>query len=295
MKIESSRPSPTVIVANVMLDKVGDSATFLLRSDAHHDAVAANQELEMRHLNEAVERDAVICDIGDLFDCMQGRYDKRSDRSALRPEYQHGPYLNRLVDVATERYRPFADRWLLMSRGNHETAIAKHNDFDLTEQLYSRLSTQSKILQLGSYSGYLCIRLNLPQKQLGTIRIAYHHGFGGSAPVTRGVIQSNRMAIAYPDADIVWSGHTHTEYYVTLARQRLLQNWTVERDEQTHIKSPGYKEDTLKGDGWAVEKGFMPGSLGAWWLRLWCESKTVTANKVKHRQYRVRYSLEAAK
>jgi hypothetical protein len=226
---------------------------------------------------------------------MQGRYDKRSDRSALRPEYQHGPYLNRLVDVATERYRPFADRWLLMSRGNHETAIAKHNDFDLTEQLYSRLSTNSKILQLGSYAGYVCIRIGIPQKPLGSIKIAYHHGFGGSAPVTRGVIQSNRMAIAYPDADIVWSGHTHTEYYVTLARQRLLQNWTVERDEQTHIKSPGYKEDTLKGDGWAVEKGFMPGSLGAWWLRLWCESKTVTANNVKHRQYRVRYSLEAAK
>ena len=291
MIASTARPSPTVVVANLALKGRGDEQLFLLRSDAHHDAVACDRDLEMKHLLEAKKRGAYILDIGDLFDCMQGRYDKRSDRSALREEYRHGQYLNRLVDVAAERYAPFADRWLLLSRGNHETAIAKHNDFDLTEQLYARLKPSAPHLQLGTYAGFVRLRMRRGGNSCSTVTIAYHHGFGGSAPVTRGIIQSNRMAISYPDADIVWSGHTHTEFYVSLARQRVNQRDEVVRSEQIHIKSPGYKEDTVKGEGWAVEKGFMPGSLGAWWLRIWIER---WSEKGVEREY-PRFSLEAAK
>lgn len=288
---ETNRPCPTVVVATLSLPKAGDEALFLLRSDAHHDAVSCDRDLEMKHLVEAKKRGAYILDIGDLFDCMQGRYDKRSDRSALREEYQHGQYFNRLIDVAVERYAPFAERWLLMSRGNHETAIAKHNDFDLTEQLYARLKPFAPHLNLGTYGGFVRLRMKRKATNSASITLAYHHGFGGSAPVTRGVIQSNRMAISYPDADIVWSGHTHTEFYVSLARQRINGRDEVYRSEQVHIKSPGYKEDTSKGEGWAVEKGFMPGSLGAWWLRTWIERWQEKG--VEHE--RARFSLEAAK
>lgn len=294
MILTSSKPSPQVVAVDVLLPKQGDDAVFLLRSDAHHDAVACDRDLEERHLKEAKARGAYIMDIGDLFDVMQGRYDKRSDRSALREEYQSGPYLNRLVDVAFERYAPYADRWLLMSRGNHETAIAKHNDFDLTEQLYARLKPHAPQLQLGTYTGFVRLRLRRRddrKNSSGAVTIAYHHGFGGSAPVTRGVIQSNRMAISYPDAQIVWSGHTHTEFYVSLARIRLTPHGKVAREEQVHIKSPGYKEDTTKGDGWAVEKGFMPGSLGAWWLRVWIERVCVNGLETES----ARFSLEPAK
>lgn len=246
---------------------------FLLRSDAHHDAVGASQELEMRHLREARERGAFICDIGDLFDCMQGRYDKRADRSALRPEYQHGPYLDRLVEVAESRYAPFMERWVLMSPGNHETSVAKHNDTNLTERLYARLKPSAPLLQMGTYAGFLRIKIKRKSTPVNSFVIAYHHGFGGSAPVTRGVIQTNRMAISYPDASLVWSGHTHTDFYLSIARQRISKAGTPYRDEQIHLRSPGYKEDTLKGEGWAVEKGFMPQSLGAWWLKLWLVSR----------------------
>jgi hypothetical protein len=264
-----------------------DPIWFLLRSDAHHDAVGADRELEDRHLKQAKALGAYILDIGDMFDCMQGRYDKRADRSALREEYQHGPYLDRLVDVAYERYLPYADRWLLMSPGNHETSVAKHNDTNLTERLYARLKPHAPLLQMGTYQGFVRIRVSRRKVRRGSITLAYHHGFGGSAPVTRGVIQSNRMAISYPDAEIVWSGHTHTEFYLSLARIRLNSEDVVTRDEQVHIKSPGYKEDTLKGEGWAVEKGFMPQSLGAWWLKIVIEGYTD--------RKRIRFGLEPAK
>jgi hypothetical protein len=288
-KAASRLQRPNVVVLDVDHDEENnkDPIWFLLRSDAHHDAVGADRELEDRHLKQAKALGAYILDIGDMFDCMQGRYDKRADRSALREEYQHGPYLDRLVDVAYERYLPYADRWLLMSPGNHETSVAKHNDTNLTERLYARLKPHAPLLQMGTYQGFVRIRVSRRKVRRGSVTLAYHHGFGGSAPVTRGVIQSNRMAISYPDAEIVWSGHTHTEFYLSLARIRLNSEDVVTRDEQIHIKSPGYKEDTLKGEGWAVEKGFMPQSLGAWWLKIVIEGYTD--------RKRIRFGLEPAK
>lgn len=285
--------SPQVTVCHVYLSRASEEQWVLLRSDAHHDSTACDQDLEMRHLLEAERRNAFICDIGDLFDCMNGRYDKRADREHLRPEYQHGPYLNRLIDVGYERYARFAPLWLHMSPGNHETAVAKHNDFDLTQQLYARLKPTAPMLNLGRYAGYIRFHLYYLKREIGSVMIAYHHGFGGSAPVTRGVIQTNRMAISYPDADIVWSGHTHTEFYLSIARQRIDHQNGLYRDEQYHIRSPGYKEDTSSGSGWAVEKGFMPQSLGAWWLRLGTRAQRlpgrVRTNYVSH------LTLEAAK
>jgi hypothetical protein len=286
--------TPAVTVCEIDFDSASEAKHFLLRSDAHHDSTAADQEMEMRHLLEAEKRDALICDAGDLFDCMNGRYDKRADREHLRPEYQHGSYMNRLIDVATARYERFAPRWLHMSPGNHETAVAKHNDFDLAQQLYARLKPSAPFLNLGKYQGYIRIHGRLHGRDVGSVVIAYHHGFGGSAPVTRGVIQTNRMAIAYPDADIVWAGHTHTEYYLSIARMRLSHLDTVRRDEQIHIRSPGYKEDTTSGSGWAVEKGFMPQSLGAWWLRVWPIVTPRSPNRTS-KNYRLAFSLEAAK
>ena len=62
----------------------------LLTSDRHHDNPHCNQELEKKHLDQAVEREAVIIDYGDLFCAMQGKYDRRHSKDDIRPEHQSG-------------------------------------------------------------------------------------------------------------------------------------------------------------------------------------------------------------
>ena len=52
---------------------------FLLSSDRHHDNKMCDRRLEQQHLDLAAEREALICDFGDLFCAMQGKYDPRSD------------------------------------------------------------------------------------------------------------------------------------------------------------------------------------------------------------------------
>ena len=58
---ETRRPSANVIQMDI--EKTGawaDPVWFLLRSDAHHDAVGADRELEEKHLREALDRKAYI-------------------------------------------------------------------------------------------------------------------------------------------------------------------------------------------------------------------------------------------
>lgn len=257
---------------------------FLLSSDRHHDNAHTNWALEKKHLNLAVERKAGIFDFGDLFCAMQGKWDKRSDVAQCRPEHQQGRYLDSLVDTATSFYEPYKDNWLFMSPGNHEVSITKRHETDLTERLAENMGRSSSGNPIvGAYSGY--IRFKAMRKDgdgtrsAGSLVIFYHHGYGGGGPVTRGVIQTNRMGVYLPDAEIVVSGHTHDQWIVPIARSRLHRTGKTFIDRQTHVRIPGYKDEYTGGDGWHHHRGGPPKTNGAFWLRLyWASASRVKDN-----------------
>jgi hypothetical protein len=249
---------------------------ILLRSDVHHDNPKCDQALELRHLKQALEKDAFIVDNGDLFCAMQGKWDKRSDKNALRPEHLGGNYLDLLVDTAFNFYKPFAKNWLLFGRGNHETAIRKSHETDLTDRLVDRMRLVGSPALAGGYGGYIRFHFTL-QGSKRTSRLLYHyHGSGGGGPVTRGVIQTNRIAVVQPDADICLTGHTHDEWIVPIIRQRVSNQGVVYRDRQIHIRVPGYKDAWADGAfGYEVERMHMPKPLGAAWLRFYYEQDEI--------------------
>lgn len=251
--------------------KSGWEQWFLLRSDVHHDNPHCDQKLERKHLDQAKERNAGIIDAGDLFCAMQGKFDKRADKSALRPEHQSGDYLDRLVKTAADFYEPYAHNFLLIGRGNHETAIHKRAETDLTERLVERLNdrTKSKI-QAGGYGGWVKFCFTSNKTKRDSRNLYYYHGTGGGGPVTRGVIQTNRLAVFTPDADFTLTGHTHDEWYVPIQRHRISERGDLYQDEQLHIRTPGYKDAwTDSYAGWEVEKMLGPKPIGAAWLRFW--------------------------
>jgi len=82
------------------------------------------------------------------------------------------------------------------------------------------------------------------------------------APVTRGVIATNRQAVYEPDADVVWNGHSHTAYIVPIARERLSAKGKVFNDVGWFIRTPGYKRDWEFQDGFVAQKGLGPNPIG---------------------------------
>jgi hypothetical protein len=265
-------------VVTVRMDaRAGWEQWFLLRSDVHHDNPACDQAMERRHLDQARARRAGIIDAGDLHCVMQGKFDKRADKNKLRPEHQCGDYFDAIVRTAADFYAPFAGAWVVMGRGNHETAITKRHETDLTERTAERLRSMTGApVPVGGYGGWVRFLFTLNGTRRTSRLLYYYHGTGGGGPVTRGVIQTNRMTVFNPDADVVLSGHTHDEWVVTIPRQRLSDGGVPFRDEQVHVRTPGYKDAWGDGaGGWEVEKCLGPKSKGAAWLRFTAEAGTI--------------------
>lgn len=253
----------------------------LLVADQHHDNPHADHALELKHLREARERRAAIVSAGDTFCAMQGKYDKRASKSAVRPEHQVDNYLDALVDTGAEFYEPFAHNFVCFGVGNHEQAIADRHETRLIDRLVAVLNDRvGSRIYVGGFSGWVVFRFHRAGEGAGDrstrVVLHYDHGYGGGGPVTDDMIQHQRRAVYLPDADIVMSGHTHGAFMRELARVRLNRDGTLRHDIQTHIKTPSYKDEYRDGfGGWAVaSKGMPPKPLGAWWLHFtWSHEK----------------------
>jgi hypothetical protein len=261
--------------------RLGWEKWFLLRSDAHHDSAACNRALETKHLKLAQERNAHILDFGDLFDCMQGRYDPRKSYPDMRKEYaeslQSGEsYFNVITKDAIDFYSPYKNLWLLQGVGNHETSVAKNSDINLTDLFVNGMQTNGGIVNKGAYGGWVTFHFTIQKTQRESKRLKYFHGSGGGGPVTKGVIQSNRQAVFLPDANYVVNGHIHEAWTLAMPRERISDMGIIYQDMQYHVRTPTYKDDYGDGSGgWHVERGAPPKPMGCVWLRMWYENKTV--------------------
>ncbi len=242
---------------------------ILLTSDRHHDSKWTDQDLEIEHLQKAKERDAHVIDVGDLFDVMQGKYDPRRSYKDLRPEFTVENYLDEIVMDGARFYAPYADRFLVIGKGNHEQAVLKNNGVDLISNLIHRLNNENNThIYAGLYGGWIKFNFFLGGTHRITKNLKYFHGAGGGGPVTRGVIQTNRQAVYLPDADIVVNGHTHDSWHVPIARERINDHGNIYQDIQHHIRTASYKDEYRDGgDGWHVETWKPPKPIGAAWIR----------------------------
>jgi hypothetical protein len=255
-----------------------DMAYILLRSDAHHDNPDSLNDLEEKHLKLAKERNAPIIDNGDAFCAMQGKWDPRADKSALKPEHQVDDYLDALVSTYADFLAPYASQLAVLGTGNHETSVLSRRETNLTERLAERLRVMAGFKGFtGSYTSWVFIKAKCGKaNSRNTIKLWRTHGQGGGGPVTRGVIQSNRRAVYVPDANIVVSGHIHEEWVVPIQRIRVSQRGEVFQDEQTHVQVPSYKDSYKDGYSygeWSIERGMAPKPVGAVWLKLTIKGK----------------------
>lgn len=260
---------------------------ILLTSDRHHDNKLADTALEKRHLDMALERNAPIIDIGDLFCAMQGRNDRRRSRDELKAHLAEADnYFDLILDEAREFYSPYAHLFALIGTGNHETAVRRHSGIDLTYNIAKNLRYAGENLWpfAGNYGGYIKFVFDTGKRSSKFLK--YYHGSGGGGPVTKGVIQTNRRAVIYPDADIIATGHIHEGWIVPITQERITQRGSVKQAIQWHVSTPGYKDEFRRGGGFHIERGGPPKPLGCAWL-------TMTYNSSSHnRGIRIKAELD---
>lgn len=246
----------------------------LLQSDVHFDHPHCLRGMFKKHLDQAKERNAIVVDIGDFFCAMQSRDDRRGDKGSIRPENQEQDYKGSLVRGAYEFLKDYGDILAIRGKGNHETAMLKHGEFDPTRGLVDRLRDSGSGALVGGYRGWVRFMLvdkNKPARSQ-QFRMYFTHGSGGSAPVTKGVIRTNRRA-SFVDADIVVGGHIHEAWAVELRKAKLNDMGREYLSDQIHLCVPTYKEEFLEhSGGFHHEKEGSPKPVGAWWLRFFHDS-----------------------
>jgi hypothetical protein len=237
----------------------GWEQSFLLLSDVHYDSIHADRTLLKRHLDEAKEKDARIFIFGDFFDAMGGKYDPRSTKADIRPEYQHTNYFQAIVQDAAKFLLPYKDNIALISDGNHETSVLLRHEISLLDDLAERLGG----VERGKYSGFIRFKFNRGTSRMSKVMF-YSHGSGGNSPVTKGVIGTARRQDNI-HADFFVSGHLHSEWDMPRTQTRLNEQNNVEIHKVHHWQLGTYQQSHLKG-GWADAKGFAAPSIGGRWL-----------------------------
>ena len=190
----------TTIHANVPLK----AAMF---SDGHIDNPNFDEPTFLADAHYCLEDQRYMLFGGDLFDAIIRTDQKRAVNSLLE---KGDNQLNMKLDKAYELLKPFQSQILFFGRGNHEESILKYNGVDMLEMLAKILNAgQKHKIVVGNYANF--IRFNFKDargKSVAHYDIYQHHGMGGSAPVTKGMIDFNRIAKGV-NADLIWIGHKH--------------------------------------------------------------------------------------
>jgi hypothetical protein len=245
--------------------KSKDTKHLYAMSDIHFDSVKCDLNLLAKHLSLAAETKSPVLIGGDLFDVMQSHDDPRRSLEELQSEYKHDSYLDLVVLDAANFLSKFNVPYII-GMGNHEAAVLRKNNTNLIERLVYALNTGGGEAYSMGYWGFIRLMFQYEKGDERCSRTLYwHHGFGASAPVTRGVIDTARQAAYLPDADVVINGHNHQEYVVTLNRIRLTKLGAPYEQYQHFVRTPGYKKAGLvHGDkfGFDIEKMPAPTTRG---------------------------------
>jgi UDP-2,3-diacylglucosamine pyrophosphatase LpxH len=268
--------------------KHGSVFGVTLISDVHIGAPNVDLALFKQDLKTAAEHDDRILINGDLWDFIIASDKKRFSPDVLHPRL-HGrrDIVNAAIDWAEELLTPYAHLIDMVGCGNHETSIEKHCSLDpvsiLVNRLQQSLPTKHKdhLIHHGGFCGFIDYRFKYDEPNPDEVRrgnkrwvVYYHHGSGGNAPVTKGLIDFNRRD-TYVDADVIWLGHKHNKLSVH-ARKLFcpLTSKSIGVREVRHIMTGAYfdtyrtqSQDSIKEHGrrsnYAADAGMAPQGKGA--------------------------------
>ena len=253
----------TKIARNVhMLNLLQEENRIALLSDIHWDNPKCDRGILKRHLDYCLENKIPVFINGDFFCLMQGRGDRRGNKSDIRPEHNNSKYLDSIVETAVEWWSPYASILTVIGYGNHETAIIKYQETDLLQRFVDLFNYKNKSnVHTGGYGGWIVLKYNFLTKTSMVKQLKYFHGSGGGGIVTKGAINLTRALESYEAMDIFVMGHIHENASRNDVRDTLTFNKGKRcyelQQKQIHLAITGsYKEEYGDGsNGWHVERG----------------------------------------
>lgn len=230
-----------------------------LFGDPHIDAPDHARELLIHDLEQTRSDDDIAILMGDTWSLVLPQDQKRySGRHAERLD----AIIDHKIAQAVELFTPYANQISVIMLGNHETAVIKYHATDPTARLIAelnRVKKNGKIL----HGGYACwVQLKWRRTtHAASVSMWLHHGAGGGAPVTKGMIDGNRIKVAR-SADIIAIAHKHQHIHDQDSFEIMDQAGNVQQRRRDYFVVGGYSgADLDDGDyangynlNWGAEK-----------------------------------------
>ncbi len=245
-------------------------------SDVHFDSKNCDRKLLKKHLDLAKERNATVFINGDWLDVMGCNRDPRSTPNDILPKYNKpgGSYLDLVVEDSYKFLKEYNDLNIILSFGNHETNIIKRQQFDPLKLLAHYVNYSGGNLTLGAYTGAIVMRFKRgTSNQRQTINWFYHHGSGGGAKRSKGILNADILVSQNSWADIITSGHDHNKWHLPFTAKHLspfTHEWITRKVDI--LRTGSYKKKPVDFS-WAVERDFNEPTLGGWWVKFKWENR----------------------
>lgn len=267
----------------------GMTVRIAMLSDLHWDNPHCDRDLLKRHLDYCVENEIPVMLNGDTFCLMQGRGDRRGNKSDIRPEHNNARYLDSVIETAVDWFEPYAHIITVIGYGNHETGIIKWQETDVVQRFVDLLNYKAgSNVQTGGYGGWLIINQFPGESTTSSIstKIKYYHGSGGGGVVTKGAINMTRSLEMYEGMDVFTMGHIHENSSRNDVRETIdfhSKTGYAVKHKNIHLMLTGtYKEEYGEGfSGWHVERGAPPKPLGGRILEIHCARNQANGTEVK--------------
>jgi len=237
-------------------------------SDLHWDNPKCDWDLLKKNLDYCVSENIPIMVNGDFFCLMQGKGDRRGNKSDIRPEHNNAKYLDSVVETAVEWFTPYAHLLTVIGYGNHCTAIIKWQETDILQRFVDLLNYKCKSnVYTGGYGGWIIVTNDVTSSSSLSTKIKYFHGSGGGGVVTKGALNLTRALEMYESFDVFTMGHIHENSCRNDVRDTISHYPKAgykNKLKDIHLMLTGtYKEEYEDGSkGWHVERGAPPKPVG---------------------------------
>jgi hypothetical protein len=206
-------------------------------SDGHFD----NPHSQLKWLQNKLDnefKDAYIIIGGDSIDVMQGKNDRRSDKSIITDKTRRADYFNAVYEyVKKEIHDRYNDRIITWNRGNHDNSIINHNEIDLISLICG------DVTPVGAVSGYIHFQYTEKNHRCASSLLYYQHIPDSGGKRSKGMLSVDTIRGKFPDADIFVTEHIHNAWIHPEGVERVDSRCNVTKKIQWFIQNTTIKDE----------------------------------------------------
>lgn len=210
-----------------------DTIKIVALSDVH----IGNRNCDLKRLKSdlsKIDELTYIIDMGDLLDSIIVKDAKRYQKSS--DDTKGDAVLDEQIETAYDILKPYKEKIIGLTLGNHELAILKYCSTDPTRRLATLLSTiEHKVLYLGMSWLMQIVLVHKSGGHSRTVVFRGHHGWGGGSRTQGADLTRYSRDVAYYSADVFLYGHVHRLQSDTIPRLGIFGNRLISKPKQMAI------------------------------------------------------------